>query len=86
MGVLKAVLWIILGYLLLKAIGRLLRPWLLAYARKKTGEFFQQASVNRPDTRASNRPVGEVTIDKKPPQRSSSGKKVGEYIEYEEIE
>ncbi len=86
MGVLKTVLWILLGYFLLKAIGRLLRPWLLAFARKKTSEFFQQASTNRPNYQSHPTPEGEVIIDKKPPIRTRSGKKVGEYIEYEEIE
>lgn len=86
MGVLKTVLWILLGYFFLKVIGRLLRPWLLAYARRKTGEFFQQASTHGKQSQPGAAPEGEVIIDKKPSQRANSGKKVGEYIEYEEIE
>jgi hypothetical protein len=86
MGVLKTVLWILLGYFLLKVIGRLLRPWLLAYARRKTGEFFQQATNNAKQNQPGAFPEGEVIVDKKPSRGSNSGKKVGEYIEYEEIE
>jgi hypothetical protein len=86
MGVLKTILWILLGYFLLKLIARLLRPWLLAYARRKTGDFFEQAAAKAQQPREASGTEGEVSIDKKPPRRANSGKKVGEYIEYEEIE
>ncbi len=86
MGVLKTVFWILLGFYLLKLIGRLLRPWLLAYARKKTDEFFQQASPNGGGRYSQPAPEGEVTIDKKPPGRAHTAHEVGEYIEYEELD
>jgi hypothetical protein len=86
MGVLKTVLWILLGYYLLRVIGRLLRPWLLAYARRKTDEFFQQASPNGGGHPSQPAPEGEVTIDKKPAGRPGPAPKVGEYIEYEELD
>jgi len=86
MGVLKTVLWILLGYFLLKVIARLLRPWLLAYARRKTGDFFEQAATRAQQTRQTQTDEGDIIIDKKPSQRANPGKKVGEYIEYEEIE
>ncbi|MGB5189370.1 DUF4834 family protein [Robiginitalea sp.] len=86
MGVLKTVLWILLVYFALKIIGRLLRPWLLAYARRKTGDFFEQAAARGQQTRQAPTPEGEVSIDKTPTRRANPGKKVGEYIEYEEID
>lgn len=86
MGVLKTVLWILVGYFLLKVIARLLRPWLLAYARRKTGDFFEQAAARAQQTQQAPTGEGEVIIDKRPSRRANPGKKVGEYIEYEEIE
>ena len=86
MGVLRTIFWILLGYYLLKLVSRLLRPWAHAYARRKTEEMFRQASSNQGGQSHSGHPEGEVIIDKKPPIRKSSGKKVGEYIEFEEIE
>ena len=86
MGVLKTILWILLGYFILKVIGRLLRPFLLAYARKKTGEFFQQAAANNPNSHSGVAREGETIIDRKPRKRKDTGTTVGEYIEYEEIE
>lgn len=86
MGVLKAIFWILLGYYVLKLISRLLRPWLHAYARKKTEQMFRQAASGPGGESSFRSREGEVTIDKKPPARKSSGNKVGEYIEFEEIE
>ena len=86
MGVLRTLLWIILGYYALKLVARLFRPWMHAYARKKTEEMFRQAASGPSRKEDPESRVGEVTIDKKPPQRKASGKRVGEYIEFEEIE
>lgn len=87
MGVLRTLFWILLGYYLLKLVSRLLRPWAHAYARKKSEELFRQAAERQQGGAPHDRrPEGEVTIDKKPPVRKTSGKKVGEYIEFEEIE
>jgi hypothetical protein len=86
MGVLRTIFWILLGYYLLKLVSRLLRPWAHAYARKKSEELFRQAAERQGGKPHSAHREGEVIIDKKPPARKSSGKKVGEYIEFEEIE
>lgn len=86
MGILKTILWILLGYYLLRLVARLARPWLSRYAQRKMAEAFGQGGPYRdPGTRDNSR-VGEVSIDKRPPSRKASGKKVGEYIEFEEIE
>lgn len=86
MGVLRTIFWILLGYYALRLLSRLLRPWLHAYARKKTEEMFRQAASGPSGESNFGNREGDVTIDKKPPARKSSGKKVGEYIEFEEIE
>ena len=76
MGVLRTIFWILLGYYVLKLISRLFRPWIHAYARKKTEEMFRQAASRQGGEPNSVTPEGEVTIEKKPPERKSSGKKV----------
>jgi hypothetical protein len=86
MGVLRTIFWILLGYYLLKILGRLLRPWLHSYARKKTEDLFRQAASDPRRSQDTGTKVGEVTIDKPPPARMQSRTKVGEYIDYEEVE
>lgn len=86
MGFLRTVLWILLGYYLLKLLGRLLRPWFGRFLQKKASEFYENASSQARDQNDGQGRVGEVTIDRRPPARKHSSSKVGEYIEYEEIE
>jgi hypothetical protein len=86
MGVLKAILWILLGYYLLKIVGRLLRPWAQRYVRRKAEDYFQQASAATGETQGESDRVGEVTIDRRPPARRRSSEKVGEYIEFEDVD
>ena len=86
MGVLRTIFWILLGYYVLKLASRLFRPWVHAYARKKTEEMFRQAAERQGGQTPGPNQEGEVIIDKKPPVRKSTGQKVGEYIEFEEIE
>ena len=86
MGVLRTIFWILLGYYLLKLTGRLLRPWVHSYARKKAEDLFQRTASDPWNDRATETPVGEVTIDKRPTARTSTNNSVGEYIDYEEVE
>ncbi|MFV8225703.1 DUF4834 family protein [Christiangramia aquimixticola] len=86
-GVLKTVLIILLVYFGLKILIRFFGPLLLKYFMKKMGKKFEQqfkqgfgGPANPP------REKGKVTIDKKPGNNRSSDKKVGEYIDYEEID
>ena len=84
-GVLRVILIILLIYYGIKILSRLFAPLLIKYVAKKAEERFggqfgqyQQAKKERPKE-------GEVTIDKAP-QRTTSNKKVGEYVDYEEID
>ncbi|MDY8135537.1 DUF4834 family protein [Aquimarina sp. 2201CG5-10] len=82
-GVLKVILIIVLVYYGLKVLTRLFGPLLLKYVTKKAGEKFQQQFDQYQNPNQTTE--GEVTIDKKPKQKSSN-KDVGEYIDYEEID
>ncbi len=82
-GVLTVILIIVLIYYGLKVLTRFFGPLLLKYVTKKAGEKFQQQFEQYQQPRQST--DGEVTIEKKPKQKSSN-KDVGEYIDYEEID
>ena len=84
---LKALLIILLAYYLLKILGRWLAPKLFSYASRRAEDHirrqfdtFQNAGYEE------EKPVGEVTIDKKPTRKNNSSKDIGEYIEFEELE
>ncbi|MCK8524370.1 DUF4834 family protein [Aquimarina sp. D1M17] len=82
-GVLKVILIILLIYYGLKVLTRLFGPLLLRYVTKKAGEKFEQQFNRYQQSYQSTE--GDVTIEKKPKQKSSN-KDVGEYIDYEEID
>ena len=82
-GVLKTILIILLVYFGLKILFRWFGPILLRYFMKKMGKKFEQQFNQRPPSQTEK---GKVTIDKKNSSRSASDKKVGEYIDYEEID
>lgn len=70
-----------------KFLFRLATPYLIRFASRKVDERFQDMFRDFSNQRSySNREEGEISIDKIPEQPMKSKKKVGEYIEYEEIE
>lgn len=85
-GILRTILIIILIYYGVKIITRIFAPLLLKYAAKKASQHFGgahgQFQKRQQDT---PRREGEVTIDKMP-NRKTSNKDVGEYVDYEEID
>ncbi|UNY97793.1 DUF4834 family protein [Zhouia spongiae] len=94
MEFLIVILTILLIYFGLKIMGRILVPLLLKYVSKKMErkfkEGFGQYQQQSHNTQRSQPKEGETVIDKNPvrtkkdPSRSS--KKVGEYIDFEEID
>ena len=86
MAVLQTILLLILVYLALKLLLKWLAPRLLNYAVKKTQERFGQQFGQYENTQNQKDTEGETTIFKRPSQRSQSSKKVGEYIDFEEID
>lgn len=84
-GVLRVVLIILLIYFGIKILIRWFGPLILRYFLKKIGKKFGAQFQNFDPTARTNK-EGEVSIEKKPTQEQKSGKDVGEYIDYEEIE
>jgi hypothetical protein len=81
-GVFRTILIILVIYYVVKVLSRIFAPLLFKYVAKKAGQRFggQYNTKNEPE-----RKEGEVTIDKVPNTKSSN-KKVGDYIDYEEID
>ncbi|MBO6880101.1 DUF4834 family protein [Winogradskyella sp.] len=90
MGLLRTILIILLIWFGLKILTRLFAPFLMRFVAKKAEEKFgeqfggfQNQSQQREEKK---RREGETVIDKMPEQNKSSNEKVGEYIDYEEID
>ncbi|WP_276166587.1 DUF4834 family protein [Zobellia alginiliquefaciens] len=89
MAFLKTILIIVLIYYLFKILVKMFAPKIFGYAARKTqehfnekfGDFAQQNNAQR-----QHEQVGDVIIDKKPSRKTSSNNKVGDYIDFEEID
>jgi len=86
MVLLQTILIVILVYYGLKLLGKWLAPKLLNYAVKKTNERFGQQFGNYQDFDRTQEREGETTVSQKPHRKSNPSKKVGEYIDFEEID
>ncbi len=86
MTFLKTILIVLLVYFGLKFLIRLVTPYLMRYISKKAGQQFEQFFGNNSNMNAQRETEGSITIDKNPSQNYRSSKKVGEYVEYEEVD
>ena len=88
MAFLKTVLIILMVYYLFKILAKLFAPKIINYAAKKTeahfkerfGQFTQQSPPQEEER------IGDVIIEKKPTKNSTTSEKVGDYIDFEEID
>lgn len=87
-GFLRTILIILLVCYGVKILMRIFAPYLARYMSKKMQEKFGgQFQQHQRQQQDRNRPKeGETVIDKIPQQHPTSDKKVGEYIDYEEID
>ncbi len=87
MGFLKAVLFILLGYYLFKFVLKMFAPRILGYAAKKTEERFRERFGDFGDfNQQQSQENDNVIVNKKENKRNESSQKVGEYIDFEEID
>lgn len=87
MAFLKTILFILLGYYLLKILAKMFAPKIINYAAKKTESHFKQAFEGFSQSQNPlEKQVGDVIIKKKPSKRKMDGEKVGEYIDFEEVD
>lgn len=88
---LKTILVILLIYYGLKILVKMFAPKLFGYAAKKTEAHFREkfGEYTQQDSRTEER-VGDVIIDKKPSanrtSKNNTSEKVGDYIDFEEID
>lgn len=86
MGLLRTIAIILLVYFALRLLSRWLAPKLFGFAAKKAQAHFEEMyGMGRPQE-VNEESAGEVTVDKSTKKRKSDTDKVGEYIEFEEIE
>lgn len=87
MVLLKTLLILLLVYYLFKILIRMLAPKLFSYAAKKTEQHFKENFEQFTNSHTpSEEKVGETTIDKNSTRKSNTSKKVGDYIDFEEID
>lgn len=86
MTFLKTILIVLLVYFGLKFLFKLAKPYIMSYISKKAGQQFEQFFGNNPNMNTQREPEGSITIDKNPAKNSQTSKKVGEYVEFEEVD
>lgn len=86
MVLLQTILLVILVYYAVKLLLRWLAPRLLNYAVRKTEQRFGQQFGNFHEAAGKETKEGETSIFKQPNPKSNPSKKVGEYIDFEEID
>jgi len=83
-GFLRTILIIILIYYGIQFVGKYILPiFLKKMVRNFEDKVKQQQGYQEPPAQTKE---GETIIDKKPPPPKESGKKVGEYIDFEEVD
>ena len=85
-GFVRTILIIVLVYYAIKILTRFFAPYLMRYMSNKVqqkfeGQFGQQQQPQEPKHKE-----GETVIDKIPNRNTSSNSKVGEYIDYEDVD
>lgn len=85
MQLLRTILIILLVYYAIKILTKLFAPMLMRYASKKMEKKFGEA-FNQYQKQEQSGNEGETVIDKNTKNNSKTDKKVGEYIDFEEIE
>ncbi|MEO9076170.1 MAG: DUF4834 family protein [Gelidibacter sp.] len=85
-GFLRTILIILLVYYGVKILMRIFAPYFVRYMSKKMQERFSGQFQQQPRPDVNRHKEGETVIDKMPQQHRTSDKKVGEYIDYEEID
>lgn len=88
MGLLRTILIIVVVWYLFKVLSRIFAPFLIKFAAKKAEQRFgdQFGQFNRHQQQEKPKREGEVTIDKMPPKTKASNKKVGDYVDFEEVD
>jgi len=84
----KTIMWIIAFYYIFKFLARIFLPVLVKKAVEKAGENFQrQQQYNQDNTwQKKHTNNDEIIIDTANAKKTRETKKVGDYVDYEEID
>ena len=90
-GLLKTIMWVIAFYYIFKFLARIFLPVLVKKAVENASENFQrqQKQYNQGNTYQNNRNTNnndEIIINTANAKNPRETKKVGEYVDYEEID
>ncbi|WP_163394954.1 DUF4834 family protein [Flavobacterium limi] len=88
-GFLKTIMWVIAFYYIFKFLAKIFLPVLVKKAVEKAGENFQRQQQYSQDnswqsTRSNNN--DEIIINTAHAKKPRETKKVGDYVDYEEID
>jgi hypothetical protein len=83
-GFLKTIIYLIAFYYIFKILFRIFLPILLKKAVHKAGQNFQQQTRHYQDTQF--RSPNDIHVDTSKAAKSREKKKVGEYVDYEELD
>ena len=86
MTFLKTILIVLLVFFGLKFLIKLGTPYLMRYISKKAGQQFEKFFGDIPNINQQKEKEGNVTIEKMPRKNSRTNNKVGEYVDYEEVD
>ena len=86
MVLIQTILLLILVYYTVKLLARWLAPKLFGYAMKKTQERFGGQFTQHDSPTEDTHKEGETSVFTRPSRKSNPSKKVGEYIDFEEID
>lgn len=84
-GFIKMLLYFVAFYYVFKFLARIFLPILLKKAVEKAGQNFQQQAPNNQNAQYKSTRE-EITIDTSQAKKSRETKKVGDYVDFEEIE
>lgn len=85
-GFLRTILIILLVWYGIRILSRIFAPILMRYVAKKAEQKFGGQFNQYQQPEPKKKKEGEISIDKMPNEKTSSNKKVGEYVDYEEID
>jgi len=84
----KTIMWIIAFYYIFKFLAKIFLPVLVKKAVEKAGENFQRQQQYSQGTTWQKTPINndEIIIDTANVKKPRETKKVGDYVDYEEID
>jgi hypothetical protein len=85
-GFIKIVFYILTFYYVFKLLAKLFLPLIVKKVVQKAGENFQQQQRSQATSRDKTQSQDEVIFNTKNDRNPRETKKVGEYVDYEELD